>query len=97
MFVAGIKFGIGFWLATITAVAVAMLVPTLVSYVGRCFPKRKSYPKLTRTGASYMLWTRAPESVHRGDGTQIFSFRTTVRWGDRNRHEDRRKEPHYRY
>ncbi len=96
MFMAGIKFGNGYWLGTMVLVALVASLIGLASHARRCFERRKSYPKSSRTKAGYLLWTKGPESIHHDDDrSRHISLRTTVRWGGRR--VEPRKEPHYRY
>ena len=100
MFIAGIKFGIGMWLATIAVIALAMMLGSFVSYIRDCFKRRRrrtDVPKLHRATRAYLLWTRRPEFARQEEGPcRSYSFRTTIRWGYENP-RDPRKEPHYRY
>jgi len=99
MVMAGMKFGIGFWLGAVALVMLVTLLRSLASCVGRYLDKlRKRRPKADRSRVGDMLWTREPKFAPHEYGTiQVFSFRTVVTWRDRDRRAGRRKEPQYRH
>lgn len=98
MFLAGIKFGLGFWLATVVFAALAMSVVFVISYISRFLEKRrKQDPKPRGARAENILWASGPEAQFiSGDGFRHkASIRTVVTWRDRDGRVGRRKDPHY--
>lgn len=98
MIFAGFKFGIGFAAGTLAFTALFLLVVFAAGCVSDYFAKQKAFLKLHWTKSGNLLWARETKSVQRKDSTlQRFSFRTTIRWDDREKQMEQRKETHYRH
>lgn len=96
MFLAGIKFGIGFWLSSYVAIVLIMVASYLISYVGSHFDKaQKGVATLRRFRAKDILWVSAPESdleIEHSGFEKRPVVKTVIRWRD----SGSRKEPQYR-
>ncbi len=102
MILAGLEFGMGFWIGTILCAMAAVFLPV---YLGDWMERhrarnRKDIPKSGRERFQEALWQSAPEPELQvkdfGSGQRVF-VRTVITWGERDERDRRRKEPHYRH
>ncbi len=102
MFLAGLEFGMGFWISTMIFASAAIFIPcfsetgwsVVEPETARIFRSRAG------RGLQEALWMSAPEPELRvkdaGPGQRVF-VRTVITWGGTDDQEIRRKEPHYRH
>ncbi len=100
MFLAGIKFGIGFWIGTVAVTLAVMSLVALADQIQRYRTVRAESRKSGRRRLEEALAARSsapkPATEFRDeDGRAV--FRTVILWRDADEPERRRKEPHYRY
>lgn len=102
MFLAGIKFGMGFCIGMMVCATAAVLLPVyLGDWIHRYRSRsRKDVPKSGRDRLQEALWTDAPEPELKvrdiGSNQRVF-VRSVITWGERDERDRRRKEPHYRH
>jgi len=97
MLLAGIKFGFGLWLASMMLIALATLLVGIHSSIDRYHMKRVIRLKQKAPKAAYLLRAEMPESEGHKNGTHIFLFRTSIRWGSQRAPYGRNKESQHQY
>lgn len=92
MFWVGLKFALGFWLGTIILTGLMMAIVFVSSWISELWRTGKRSPQREDRALKGAEWKRTSISASRDDGTvQSFSFRSVIRWEDR---EDRKKPQH---
>jgi hypothetical protein len=98
MLLAGIKFGIGFWMGTSAVMAAVFLLVVITDQIQKHRTRHEENPlKSGRRRLKHALWMSAPEPERevRDVGGKVV-FRTVILWRDADQRERRRKEPQYR-
>jgi hypothetical protein len=89
MLLAGIKFGIGFYLGIVIVLVLGTATICLAAWIWHFLTTPKRGPCREERAPNGVEWKRTSTSAPRDDGTiQSFSFCSVIRWEDQ---EDRKK------